>query len=136
MIEEKTAMAAGQEAAEGAVTEATVAQKPKRHINQQKLQDNLWGWAFCLPLIVGTVLFIYIALVMALLLSFTTYSSALHGDVWEFLGRMFTGEADRFGLNVFQDYDPNGGANFCPYCGEKTGPEYAFCPNCGRKLPE
>ncbi len=109
MIEEKTAMAAGQEAAEGAVTEATVAQKPKRHINQQKLQDNLWGWAFCLPLIVGTVLFIYIALVMALLLSFTTYSSALHGDVWEFLGRMFTGEADRFGLNVFQDYDPNGG---------------------------
>lgn len=35
-----------------------------------------------------------------------------------------------------EDYDPNGGTNFCPYCGEKTGPEYAFCPNCGRKLPE
>lgn len=34
-----------------------------------------------------------------------------------------------------EDYDPNGGTNFCPYCGEKTGPEYAFCPNCGRKLP-
>ena len=35
-----------------------------------------------------------------------------------------------------EDYDPDGGTNFCPYCGEKTGPEYAFCPNCGRKLPE
>ena len=32
--------------------------KEKRPINQQKLQDNLWGWAFCVPLIVGTVLFV------------------------------------------------------------------------------
>ncbi len=94
-------------ASESAV-EATVTVKKKRHINQQKLQDNLWGWAFCLPLIVGTVLFIYIALVMALLLSFTTYSSSIHSEgVWSFLGRMFTGETDRFGFNVFQDIDPS-----------------------------
>ena len=108
MMEEKTATVEQEQVAAGSVVaEATVPQKKKRHINQQKLQDNLWGWAFCLPLIVGTVLFIYIALVMAFLLSFTTYSSAIHGDVWAFLGRMFTGELDRNGLNVFMDIDPS-----------------------------
>ena len=107
MMEEKTATVEQEQVAAGSVVaEATVPQKKKRHINQQKLQDNLWGWAFCLPLIVGTVLFIYIALVMAFLLSFTTYSSAIHGDVWAFLGRMFTGELDRNGLNVFMDLAP------------------------------
>ena len=107
MMEEKTATVEQEQVAAGSVVaEATVTQKKKRHINQQKLQDNLWGWAFCLPLIVGTVLFIYIALVMAFLLSFTTYSSAIHGDVWAFLGRMFTGELDKYGLNVFMDIAP------------------------------
>ena len=57
-----------------AAAEATVPpKKKKRRINQQKLQDNLWGWAFCIPLIVGTVWFVYAALIMALLLSFTNY---------------------------------------------------------------
>ena len=65
--------------------------KEKRPINQQKLQDNLWGWAFCVPLIVGTVLFVYIALVMAVLLSFTTFNSQSGTDVWGFLGAMFSG---------------------------------------------
>ncbi len=103
MTENTTTAAERETAAEQTAAEAAVAVRPKRHINQQKLQDNLWGWAFCLPLIVGTVLFIYIALVMALLLSFTTYSSSIHGDVWAFLGRMFTGEEDRFGFTVFED---------------------------------
>ena len=99
-VSEQSVPAAGTVAAE-----ATVPHKKRRHINQQKLQDNLWGWAFCLPLIVGTVLFIYIALVMALLLSFTTYSSTIHGDIWAFLGKMFTGEEviAGSGLNAFMD---------------------------------
>ena len=60
---------------EANVAEAALPQKKQRKpINQQKLQDNLWGWIFCIPLIVGTVWFVYICLVAALLLSFTDYS--------------------------------------------------------------
>ena len=58
--------------------------KARKPINQQKLQDNLWGWVFCIPLIVGTIWFVYIAFVMALLLSFTAYNS-IKGDIWETL---------------------------------------------------
>ena len=100
---ENNAAAAQAETAAQTVAAEIAPRKKKRHINQQKLQDNLWGWAFCLPLIVGTVLFTYIALVMALMLSFTTYSSTVHGDVWAFLGRMLTGEADANGMTVFMD---------------------------------
>ncbi len=107
MTENNTAVSEQSVPAAGAVVaEATVPHKKRRHINQQKLQDNLWGWAFCLPLIVGTVLFVYIALVMALLLSFTTYTSTLHGDVWAFLGNMFSGEdvfASVPGIDAFTD---------------------------------
>lgn len=105
MMENNTA--AAEEVVESTATaEAAVAVKPKRHINQQKLQDNLWGWIFCLPLIVGTVLFIYIALIMAVLVSFTVYSSTLHGNVFDFLGTMFTGGEINYDgdlLNVFSD---------------------------------
>lgn len=60
---------------EANVAEAALPQKKQRKpINQQKLQDNLWGWIFCIPLIIGTVWFVYICLVAALLLSFTDYS--------------------------------------------------------------
>ena len=60
---------------EANVAEAALPQKKqKKPINQQKLQDNLWGWIFCVPLIIGTVWFVYICLVAALLLSFTDYS--------------------------------------------------------------
>lgn len=60
---------------EANVAEAALPQKKQRKpINQQKLQDNLWGWIFCVPLIIGTVWFVYICLVAALLLSFTDYS--------------------------------------------------------------
>ena len=90
-MEEITA-AAAEGASEVTVT-AAVPPKKKRHINQQKLQDNLWGWAFCVPLIVGTVLFVYTALVIALILSFGHYTTA-QGSVWEYLGRMFSGKAN------------------------------------------
>ena len=49
--------------------------KTRKPINQQKLQDNIWGWAFCVPLIIGTVWFVYFAFVLALLISFTNYSA-------------------------------------------------------------
>ena len=105
MMENNTA--AAEEVVESAATaDAAIAVKPKRHINQQKLQDNLWGWIFCLPLIVGTVLFIYIALSMAVLISFTVYSSTLHGNVFDFLGTMFSGGQINYDgdlLNVFSD---------------------------------
>ena len=116
MMENNTA--AAEEAVENTATaEATVAVKPKRHVNQQKLQDNLWGWIFCLPLIVGTVLFIYIALIMAVLVSFTVYSSTLHGNVFDFLGTMFTGGEINYDgdlLNVFSDQVQNAAGDWVP----------------------
>ena len=64
-----------------AVSEEVAPQKKQRKpINQQKLQDNLWGWIFCIPLIVGTVWFVYSALVMALMLSFTNYAIGANGS--------------------------------------------------------
>ena len=73
-----------------AVAEAALPQpKQKKPINQQKLQDNLWGWIFCIPLIVGTVWFVYICLVAALLLSFTDYTIYGAGDsMFEYLAQM------------------------------------------------
>ncbi len=61
--------------AEDAVAlEAAPQVKKRKPINQQKLQDNLWGWIFCVPLIIGTVWFVYVAFILAFLLSFTTYN--------------------------------------------------------------
>ena len=76
------------EAEGAAVAEGALPQKKqKKPINQQKLQDNLWGWIFCIPLIVGTVWFVYICLVAALLLSFTNYSiMGYTGSMFEYLG--------------------------------------------------
>ncbi len=69
----------GRAVAEDAVfdqaAEAAPQKKQKKPINQAKLQDNLWGWIFCIPLIVGTVWFVYICLVLAFMLSFTDYSA-------------------------------------------------------------
>ncbi len=93
-MEEKTTVVAEEPVTTAAadVAEAVLPMKKTRKpINQQKLQDNLWGWAFCVPLIVGTVLFVYIALVMAVLLSFTTFNALSGTDVWGFLGAMFSG---------------------------------------------
>ena len=73
--------------AENAAEGSIPPKKKKRHINQQKLQDNIWGWAFCLPLIIGTIWFIYAALIMALLLSFTDYTLE-SGKLTEFLAHL------------------------------------------------
>lgn len=86
MMEEVTSEVVEIPVDSAAVTEESVPPKKKRKpINQQKLQDNLWGWAFCIPLIVGTVWFVYIAFIMALMLSFTNYTLN-KGSMLEFLG--------------------------------------------------
>ena len=54
-MEENTAVAEESVSAAQVGEAAIPPKKKKRHINRQKLQDNLWGWAFCIPLIVGTV---------------------------------------------------------------------------------
>lgn len=59
--------------------------KVKKPINRQKLQDNLWGWAFTSPLIIGTVIFTYIALILTIILSFTGFKE---GNLFEYLGNM------------------------------------------------
>lgn len=90
-MEENTAVAEENVASAAQVGEEVIPpKKKKRHVNRQKLQDNLWGWAFCIPLIVGTVWFIYAALIMALLLSFTDYSlgGATKETLREFLGNL------------------------------------------------
>ena len=95
-MEEDITVAAQESAVNESTGTAALAAPPKkkRHINQQKLQDNLWGWAFCVPLIVGTVLFVYTALVMAVILSFGNYSTNTGMSVWQYLGNMFQGKGN------------------------------------------
>ena len=69
---------------DASAAEAVPKKKKRKPINQQKLQDNLWGWIFCLPLIIGTVWFVYSAFVMAVMLSFSNYDMSqgkMLGDV-------------------------------------------------------
>ena len=70
---EDAAMDTVVESSEAEVLEAVPKKRQRKPINQQKLQDNLWGWIFCLPLIIGTIWFVYSAFVMALMLSFANY---------------------------------------------------------------
>ena len=42
--------------------------KKKKTINRAKLQDNLWGWAFVILLVLGTTVFVYIAFIITLIL--------------------------------------------------------------------
>lgn len=66
---------------------AVSVKKPKKPINQQKLQDNIWGWAFCAPLIVGTCVFVFFAFVVAVILSFTGYKGdgSVEGSLFEYV---------------------------------------------------
>lgn len=104
MEENITAVESDEVLATPEVAEESIPPKKKRKpINQQKLQDNIWGWTFCIPLLVGTILFVYIALVIALLISFTNYSTS-SGSVWTFLGKLFSGDKK---VSTFDGvYDP------------------------------
>ncbi|MDE5896550.1 MAG: hypothetical protein K2H43_01905, partial [Clostridia bacterium] len=118
-MEENVTVGTENLASEATVISAEIPKKKKRKpINQQKLQDNIWGWAFCLPLIVGTVLFVYVAFVIALLLSFTNYSTN-QGGLWDFLGQMFSGGKPTFGDSVFD-------MSVLGFGGEKNDPFYWY----------
>lgn len=81
------AIAVNAEAEQATVADEALSPKPqKRRINRAKLQDNIWGWAFCVPLIIGTVFFVYVCLVMSLLLSFTNYSLIQEGGMFQAVG--------------------------------------------------
>ena len=91
MSETEAALATPAEAVavDGMVAEETAPMKKKRKpVNQQKLQDNLWGWIFCIPLIVGTCWFVYSALIMAFLLSFADFETGGSITLMECLGNL------------------------------------------------
>lgn len=68
--------------------EAAPKKKQRKPINQQKLQDNLWGWAFCVPLIIGTIWFVYIAFILAVMLSFTSYTTGSKTSMFSVIGQL------------------------------------------------
>lgn len=39
-----------------------------------------------------------------------------------------------FGRKNASETPSDNGGEYCPYCGAKTGSDYAFCRKCGRKL--
>ena len=64
--------------------EALAAAPQKRRINRAVLSENLWGWFFVCFLVIGTTLFIYLAFVLSVWLSFVDYRG--NGTLWEALG--------------------------------------------------
>ncbi len=99
VVADDAAVADDLTAADETAAEEVVPPKKKRHINRAKLQDNIWGWVFCIPLIVGTVWFVYAALIMALLLSFTNFQigGANSATLMQYLGN--------YASNIFERTD-------------------------------
>ncbi|MGN1235735.1 MAG: carbohydrate ABC transporter permease, partial [Christensenellaceae bacterium] len=64
--------------------------------NQQKLLDNLWGWLFCSPLLIGTIVFVYTCLVLTIVLSFTNYNMGTPLFDYIFGGGMKAMQGDAF----------------------------------------
>ncbi len=88
-MEDSTTMSVEAAQAEEIVAEeAAPKKKQKKPINQAKLQDNLWGWIFCIPLIIGTVWFVYVCLVSSLALSFSGYTKN-NGNMFTYLFNNF-----------------------------------------------
>ena len=85
--------------------------KKKKTINRAKLQDNLWGWAFVILLVLGTTVFVYIAFIITLILSFTAYRG---GNLFEYLGEMktFNNDALYWFKHMFSNAPPD---YFNPY---------------------
>ena len=105
-MEEDITVTATESAVSASAGTAELATPPKRkrHVNQQKLQDNLWGWAFCVPLLVGTILFVYVALVIAVILSFGNYSTNTGLSVWQYMGDLFSGKGNLIDGDPFYWY--------------------------------
>ncbi len=76
-------------AADSVRDEVDVAKTPKkRKINRAVLAENLWGWFFVCFIIIGTTVFVYLALVLSVWMSFTSYSNLSGGTLWEALGNL------------------------------------------------
>ena len=99
-VAEDTVAESSAQTAEAA--EAVPMKKKRKPINQQKLQDNLGGWIFCLPLIIGTVWFVYSAFVMALMLSFSNYDMSQGKTLGDVLAHL----ADNVFTQQIQPKDP------------------------------
>ena len=54
----------------------------KRKINRAKLQENIWGWIFVSALVLGTTVFVYIAFILSLWISFTDYDAFIMTTFW------------------------------------------------------
>lgn len=87
----------------GGEAAAVSVKKPKKPINQQKLQDNIWGWAFCAPLIIGTCVFVFFAFIVAIMMSFTGYrgDGTFSGTLFDYI----------FGGNMKAAVDDYGNSN-------------------------
>ena len=95
MKEEKAifdAQAVAAEAAESAASAETAVRR-KKPINRAKLQENLWGWAFVALLVIGTTLFVYVAFILTVILSFTNYTGQ---RLFDYLGNMTSLNNDAF----------------------------------------
>lgn len=91
----------------GADTAAVASGKKKRPINRAKLQENLWGWLFVSLLVIGTTVFVYIAFVITIVLSFTNYRGEA---LFDYLGNLTTRDDNPFYWYkyMFSQYDPLG----------------------------
>lgn len=83
--------------------EVVATKKQKKPINQQKLQDNIWGWAFCAPLIIGTAFFVFFSFIVAVVLSFSQYNT-YSGTLFKFLGDIDWARDDLNNLSPFYYY--------------------------------
>ncbi len=78
------------DAAASVQDEAAVAEQTpkKRKVNRAVLMENLWGWFFVCFILIGTTVFVYLALVLSVWMSFTNYSNLSGGTLWEALGKL------------------------------------------------
>lgn len=83
---------------------AAAKKKEKKPINQQKLQDNIWGWAFCAPLIIGTLVFVFVAFLISFILSFCNYTSNSGATLWEYFGRLSLKKNELGEISPFYNY--------------------------------
>ncbi len=93
-----TAVVAAESAAE------TLAPKKKKTINRSKLQDNLWGWAFVILLVLGTTFFVYVAFIITVVLSFSNYTGQPLFNYLSERFRVYNGDALYWYKYMFKPY--------------------------------
>ncbi len=66
--------------------ELTEPMPQKKPINRAKREENIWGWIFVAALFIGTTVFVYIAFILSVWISFTDYDAFIMTTFWEGLG--------------------------------------------------